>query len=167
MDEIGEISPAIQAKLLRVLETGTFRSDLLYRLNAFTITMPPRRQRPEDIAALVEHFIHNHDFSRKIAKHVSPAAMSELTHYSWSGNVRELRNVVERAIILSRDLKDITPEHLAFSTTAKRQLKPCPESVFVGEPQIRATNVIPRPLNVIGPSTDCLNSQTLQHGARP
>lgn len=168
MDEIGEISPAIQAKLLRMIETGSFRrvgsitdraanvrivaatnrnlnemveqgsfrNDLLYRLNAFTITMPPLRQRPKDISALVEHFIRNHDFSRKIAKHVSPPAMQELMTYPWPGNVRELKNVIERAIILSQELTEITPEHLAFSTTAKRLIKSGPQAVFAHEPNM-------------------------------
>ncbi len=147
LDEIGEISPAIQAKLLRFLETGKFRrvggsldihsnarvvaatnrdleqmvrnkefrADLLYRLNAFTITMPPLRERREDIPDLVLHFINNHSFSRKISKRVTRTAMRQLVAYDWPGNVRELRNVIERAIILSRDLPDIRPQHLAFS----------------------------------------------------
>lgn len=151
MDEIGEITPAIQAKLLRVLETGSFRRvgstrdrqtnvrivaatnrdleamvtegkfrhDLLFRLNAFTITMPPLRTRTEDIPALVEHFIRNHDFSRKIAKRVSSIAMRRLTAYDWPGNVRELRNVIERAIILSQEQPEILPEHLAFSNNTQ------------------------------------------------
>ncbi len=155
MDEIGEITPSIQAKLLRVLETGKFRRvgsttdktadvrivaatnrdlekmvennefrrDLLYRLNAFTLTMPPLRERSEDIPTLVEHFIRNHDFSRKIAKRVSPAAMRRLTGYSWPGNVRELRNVIERAIILSRDQAEILPDHLAFATSGSPENK--------------------------------------------
>ncbi len=147
LDEIGEISPAIQAKLLRFLETGhfrrvggsqdltsnarvvaatnrdledmvrekKFRADLLYRLNAFTITIPPLREHREDIPDLVLHFISNHNFSRRISKKVTKTAMRELVAYDWPGNVRELRNVIERAIILSRDLPDIRPEHLAFS----------------------------------------------------
>ncbi|MCB1756040.1 MAG: sigma-54-dependent Fis family transcriptional regulator [Gammaproteobacteria bacterium] len=151
MDEIGEITPPIQAKLLRVLETGMFRRvgstsdqtanvrivaatnrnleqmvaegefrrDLLYRLNAFTVTMPPLRDRSEDIPALVEHFIHHHDFSRKVVKRVSPAAMRRLSTYVWPGNVRELRNVIERAIILSQEQPEILPEHLGFSTGHK------------------------------------------------
>jgi DNA-binding NtrC family response regulator len=146
LDEIGEIAPAIQVKLLRMLETGkfrrvggtsdissdvrilaatnrnleqmveegTFRQDLLYRLNAFTIVMPPLRDRREDISELCQHFIVNHDFSRRIVKRVNPTAMRRLTAYDWPGNVRELRNVIERAIILSRDRPEIMSEHLAF-----------------------------------------------------
>jgi DNA-binding NtrC family response regulator len=146
LDEIGEIEPAIQAKLLRVLETGKFRrlggtrdldahvrvvaatnrdladlartggfrADLYYRLSAFTITTPPLRDRREDIPHLVEHFIHNHNFSRRIAKSVAPEALRKLVAYDWPGNVRELKNVIERAIILSRDKPVIGPEHLGI-----------------------------------------------------
>jgi DNA-binding NtrC family response regulator len=147
LDEIGEIDLAVQSKLLRVLETGTFRrvggtrdlrahvrvvaatnrdleamskdgsfrADLYYRLSAFVITTPPLRDRREDIPYLVEHFINNHDFSRRIVKSVNAEAMRNLTAYAWPGNIRELKNVVERAIILSRDRKRIKPQHLSFS----------------------------------------------------
>jgi len=148
LDEIGEIEPAIQAKLLRVLETGKFRRlggtrdldanvrvvaatnrdlgelartggfrpDLYYRLSAFTITTPPLRERREDIPHLVEHFIRNHNFSRRIAKTVAPEALQRLLAYDWPGNVRELKNVIERAIILSRDKPRIGPEHLGLGS---------------------------------------------------
>jgi DNA-binding NtrC family response regulator len=146
LDEIGEIGPAIQAKLLRVLETGrfrrvggtedlpsdvrivaatnrdlekmvqegSFRQDLFYRLNAFTIVVPPLRERREDIDALTDHFIQTHNFSRRISKRFNKAAMRHLISYDWPGNVRELRNVVERAIILSREQSEIRLEHLAI-----------------------------------------------------
>jgi DNA-binding NtrC family response regulator len=146
LDEIGEIGPAIQAKLLRVLETGRFRrvggtedlpsdvrmiaatnrdleqmvqegkfrQDLFYRLNAFTIPVPPLRERREDIEALTHHFIQTHNFSRRISKHFNKAAMRHLVSYDWPGNVRELRNVVERAIILSREQSEIRLEHMAI-----------------------------------------------------
>ena len=148
LDEIGEIGPAIQAKLLRVIETGIFRrlggnkdlhadvrivaatnrdletmsaegefrADLFYRLNGFKITMPPLRERREDIPALAEHFINHHNFSRRIEKQLSPAAVRKLTAYDWPGNVRELKNVIERAIILSRPKSKIQAEHLAFGS---------------------------------------------------
>lgn len=148
LDEIGEIEPTIQAKLLRVLETGTFRRlggtkdlssdvrivaatncnlekmsedgsfrlDLYYRLSAFVITIPPLRERRDDIPELVEHFLHNHNFSRRINKQFTQATMRELIAYHWPGNVRELKNVVERAIILSGEKSDIRPDHLTFST---------------------------------------------------
>jgi len=150
LDEIGEIDTTIQAKLLRVLETGRFRrvggtkdlvadvrivaatnrdleamcakglfrSDLYYRLNAFSIITPPLRERREDIPMLAEHFIHNHNFSRRINKTLAPAAVRKLVAYDWPGNIRELKNVVERAIILSRDNPQIRPSHLAFSQSS-------------------------------------------------
>lgn len=145
LDEIGEIDLAVQAKLLRVIETGVFRrvggtkdlranvrivaatncdlekasgegafrSDLFYRLSAFVITVPPLRERREDIPELVDHFIHNRDFSRRINTTVSRGAMRALMAYDWPGNVRELKNAIERAIILSRQTRKIRPEHLA------------------------------------------------------
>jgi DNA-binding NtrC family response regulator len=147
LDEIGEIEPSIQAKLLRVLETGvfrrlggtrdlqanirvvaatnrdlaqlcdegSFRPDLYYRLSAFVIDTPPLRERRDDIPYLANHFIRNHNFSRRINKSISAEAIRKLTAYDWPGNVRELKNVIERAIILSRDTNLIRPEHLAFA----------------------------------------------------
>jgi two-component system NtrC family response regulator len=146
LDEIGEIEGAVQAKLLRVLETGRFRRvggnkdlsanvrivaatnrdlsqmsgtgqfrpDLFYRLNAFTITVPPLRERIQDIQSLAQHFIRNHDFSRRVEKSLTPAALARLESYSWPGNIRELKNVVERAIILSGNASQIDERHLAL-----------------------------------------------------
>jgi PAS domain S-box-containing protein len=135
LDEIGELPPELQVKLLRVIQEneferlgssktikvnvriiaatnrnleadvkkGLFREDLWYRLNVFPITVPPLRQRPEDIALLVEHFAKL--FANKLGKvitSVSPASLKSLREYSWPGNVRELANVIERATITSR-----------------------------------------------------------------
>lgn len=149
LDEIGEIEAAIQAKLLRVLETGHFRRlggtkdlsanvrivaatnrdlekmsrtgefrlDLYYRLSSFVISVPPLRERRDDIPSLLEHFIQNHSFSRRINKIFTDEALKSLVAYNWPGNIRELKNVVERAIILSGNQKTIHPEHLTFSNS--------------------------------------------------
>jgi formate hydrogenlyase transcriptional activator len=82
---------------------GEFRSDLYYRLNVFPISIPPLRERPEDIPLLVEHFVQ--ESARRLNKMidaVSSDTMAALTDYRWPGNIRELENVIERAVILSR-----------------------------------------------------------------
>src|SRR6202162_2685337 len=136
LDEVGDIPPALQPKLLRVLQEqeferlgngrthkvdvrlvaatnrdllklvarGRFRSDLYYRLNVFPILLPALRERREDIPALVTHFVKM--FSRRMGKQVDnipPEIMVAFQRYSWPGNIRELQNLVERAVILSRD----------------------------------------------------------------
>ncbi len=148
LDEIGEIEPAIQAKLLRVLETGQyrrlggvkdlradvrvvaatnrnlaqmskegrFRSDLYYRLSAFTLRIPPLRERLQDIPALIDHFLAHHNFSRRLDKRMSPAALKLLMAYGFPGNIRELRNMVERAIIVGGASEEIRPEHFSFES---------------------------------------------------
>ena len=83
---------------------GQFRSDLYYRLNVFPILLPALRERREDIPALVTHFVKL--FSRRMGKQVDsipPETMAAFQWYSWPGNIRELQNLVERAVILSRD----------------------------------------------------------------
>ena len=134
LDEIGDTSPALQVKLLRVLQEkefkplggersvkvdvrvivasnknlqeavarGTFREDLFYRIQVVPIYLPPLRERKEDIPPLVEHFIKH--YSKELGKEIkgiTPAAMQRLMLYSWPGNIRELKNVLERAIILT------------------------------------------------------------------
>jgi formate hydrogenlyase transcriptional activator len=136
LDEVGDIPPALQPKLLRVLQEqeferlgsgrthkvdvrlvaatnrdlvkmvarGQFRSDLYYRLNVFPLLLPALRERREDIPILVTHFVKL--FSRRMGKtveSVSPETMGAFQWYSWPGNIRELQNLVERAVILSRD----------------------------------------------------------------
>src|SRR5580693_8605218 len=136
LDEVGDIPPALQPKLLRVLQEqeferlgstrthqvdvrlvaatnrnlmemanrGEFRSDLYYRLNVFPVLLPPLRERREDIPALVAHFIeiYSRRMSRQI-EHIPSTTMSALTSYHWPGNIRELQNLIERAVILSND----------------------------------------------------------------
>jgi formate hydrogenlyase transcriptional activator len=136
LDELGDIPPALQPKLLRVLQEqeferlgsgrthkvdvrlvaatnrnlgkmvarGQFRSDLYYRLNVFPILLPALRERREDIPSLVLHFVEI--FSRRMGKPIDSIPsemMAAFQWHSWPGNIRELQNLVERAVILSRD----------------------------------------------------------------
>ena len=144
LDEIGDITPAVQVKLLRLLQektyeplgavksiqadvrilsatnknpedlvkAGTFRNDLYYRINVVRITMPPLRERKEDIPLLAEHFIEhfNNLHSREIER-ISDAALAALYLHDYPGNVRELENAIEHAFVLCRG-KIILPEHL-------------------------------------------------------
>ena len=158
MDEIGEITPALQVKLLRVLETGTFRrvggtadlkvdvrviaatnraletmmkeksfrEDLYYRLNVFSLSIPPLRERKEDIPLLVDHFIRNSAIAPKRNVRVSLASMEVLNRYLWPGNVRELENVIERALILC-DAGVIEPEHLPLGVRLEPSFRPTEE----------------------------------------
>lgn len=92
---------ATNRDLSTAISTGTFRSDLFYRLNVFPIQMPPLRQRKEDIPLLVEYFVKR--FAEKMAKHISRIDTRTLQlceAYSWPGNIRELQNIVERSVIL-------------------------------------------------------------------
>jgi len=89
---------------MKMVVRGQFRSDLYYRLNVFPILLPALRERLEDIPALVTHFVKM--FSRRMGKQVDsipPETMAAFQWYSWPGNIRELQNLVERAVILSRD----------------------------------------------------------------
>jgi len=136
LDEVGDIPPSLQPKLLRILqeqeferlggsrthqvdvrlvaathrnlaemvENGQFRSDLYFRLNVFPVELPPLRERRGDIPALVKHFVEV--LGRRIGReieHIPPETMSALRSYDWPGNIRELQNLIERAVILSVD----------------------------------------------------------------
>lgn len=155
-DEVGDVSPLFQTKILRVIQEGeimriggthqinvdvriiaatntdlgiackksTFREDLFYRLNVINIHLPPLRNRMEDIPFLIEHFIKKYAPKRKdiLIKGVSPDAMDILMNYSYPGNIRELENIIERAIsfansptVLPADL----PSHLLQTPSQK------------------------------------------------
>jgi transcriptional regulator with GAF, ATPase, and Fis domain len=93
---------ATNRDLNEAVKTGSFRQDLLYRLNVFPLNLPPLRSRPADIPLLVNHFVSK--FATKLGKRfdgMSKVAMDRLTGYAWPGNVRELENIIERAAILS------------------------------------------------------------------
>jgi DNA-binding NtrC family response regulator len=92
---------ATNRDLPAAIAAGTFRSDLFYRLNVFPIEMPPLRDRKEDIPLLVEHFMGRGRGSEKRPRRVHPRATELLHAYSWPGNIRELQNVIERALIVS------------------------------------------------------------------
>jgi two-component system nitrogen regulation response regulator GlnG len=99
-----EVNVRIVAATNRNLETvvndGVFRSDLLYRINGFQISLAPLRERPEDIPALVQHFLNRARIEGLPAKAIEPEAMSRLTGHRWPGNVRELENLVRRLAVL-------------------------------------------------------------------
>jgi DNA-binding NtrC family response regulator len=147
LDEIGDVSPAVQSRLLRVLQEheikrvgGTdaikvdvrvlaatnqhlealvkshkFREDLYYRLSVVAITLPPLRERVDDIPLLAEFFLRKFtQASGKRVERIAPEALALLTAYSWPGNVRELEHAIERAVILTQNptllAADLPPE---------------------------------------------------------
>jgi two-component system response regulator AtoC len=134
-EQLISVDIRVIAATLRDLEEdikkGRFRDDLFYRLNVVSIHIPPLRDRPEDIPLLVEHFMTKHAKRLGLPTRVfSPEAMQVLMSYSWKGNVRELENCVERALVLSdTDAIDpsVFPEHVRGKT--QPALKPQPEGI--------------------------------------
>jgi len=152
LDEIGEMSPTMQVKLLRVIQEGTFnrigssasitvdvriisatnkelheevkkrkfREDLYYRLNVIHLSIPPLRERKEDIPQLVEFFID--EFKETIGAKdlkISDEALSHIAGYHWPGNVRELENSIERAVVMGSG-QEILPQDLGIQQTESR-----------------------------------------------
>jgi formate hydrogenlyase transcriptional activator len=95
---------ATHRDLEQMVRRDQFRSDLYYRLNVFPITLPPLRERPEDIGLLVEHYVEifSHRMGRRIEK-IPDEFISAFKSYSWPGNIRELQNMIERAVVLSNE----------------------------------------------------------------
>jgi len=108
------IIAATNKNLEKAIEEGSFREDLFYRLNVITIGLPPLRERKEDIPLLVEHFInkYNKNFKKNV-KGIDPAALKMLENYDYKGNIRELENIIERAVALTNSnritCKDLSP----------------------------------------------------------
>lgn len=157
LDEIGEMPPALQVKLLSVLqdqrvqrlgstksipldvrviaatnanlmellEKKKFREDLFYRLNVLSVTIPPLRERPEDIPALIAHFLKLYNQKFNLNRYLAPETVQALLEYPWPGNVRQLKNLMERLVVLSEDDR-IGPEALSAdmwrSHSGKRQV---------------------------------------------
>jgi transcriptional regulator with PAS, ATPase and Fis domain len=137
LDEVGDMSPALQVKLLRVLQEGTFipvggnhskevdvrviaathkdlgelvkkgefREDLFYRINVIRLHLPPLRERREDLAVLIDHFLRKHHRENQRTRGLSPEAMAILSAYPWPGNIRELENEIERLLVLGGDME--------------------------------------------------------------
>src|SRR5687767_3908095 len=121
---------ATSRDLRRMVEEGKFREDLFYRLNVVTITLPPLRERPDDIPILVEHFLREISENKHTPpKRISPEVMRRFQQYRWPGNVRELRNTLESMMVLADG-----------DTLTERDL---PERIAESAPQLTTTKEIP------------------------
>jgi DNA-binding NtrC family response regulator len=113
---------ATNKRLERLVEAGTFRPDLYYRLNVFNIDIPPLRERREDIPVLARHFISKFASSmNRTAPRLAPRTLELLLGYHWPGNVRELENAIERALLISRE-NDLPPEAFPFQVNPSQPI---------------------------------------------
>lgn len=171
LDEVGELTPATQSKLLRVLQErqferlggtrtidvdvrvlaatnrnleeaikdGTFRADLYYRLNVISLTLPPLRERREDIPLLASHFAVKYGKKcKRPVNGISPEARACLVAYDWPGNVRELENAIERAVVLGNTdviLPDDLPEAILSTAPVPEKLSNYHEAVLAMKKQ--------------------------------
>ncbi len=123
------IIAATNKDLTQAVQSGSFRSDLYYRINVVPLTMPPLRERQDDIPLLAQHFLEQS--KQRVGKDIrgfSPAAMQKMVRYPWPGNVRELENVIEKAVILSRQ-DMIGPELIpSLSGSGQPSLQPLTEA---------------------------------------
>jgi transcriptional regulator with GAF, ATPase, and Fis domain len=127
--ENGELSPVGSTRTERVhvrvvaatnrdlqqeVAQGTFREDLFYRINVFPLTLPPLRERPGDVRLLAQHFLglFNAQFEKRV-RAISEAALLKLEQYGWPGNIRQLQNEIERAVLMADDDAEIQPEELS------------------------------------------------------
>ena len=119
---------------LAAIRDGKLRDDLYYRLNVFTIDLPPLRDRKEDLPLIIQAFLDEFNVrDRRQVRAVAPEAMRMLELYDWPGNVRELRNVIERATILARG-EFIEPQHLPRFGPAPRAAEPAPPTALTIAP---------------------------------
>ena len=131
---------ATNADLAARVKAGAFRSDLFFRLDVVSITLPPLRKRPDDIALLCAHFLKEFsDKNNKPVESITPEAMGVLSAYSWPGNVRELRNVIERMVVLSRSPRLSVRDLPAALRDSVQNEAPRPGIGFRGDPGIRAS----------------------------
>ncbi|MEN6521581.1 MAG: sigma-54 dependent transcriptional regulator [Armatimonadota bacterium] len=127
------IIAATNRNLKEAIAEKTFREDLFYRLNVVSITLPPLRERQEDIPELVKHFVHkyNLDTGKKI-DNISPEGLSMLQRYPWPGNIRELENCIERAVIFCQG-SNILPQHLLIGDGSSAEALPAKPDALSGD----------------------------------
>jgi transcriptional regulator with PAS, ATPase and Fis domain len=114
------IVAAASPLLEQVVASGEFREDLYYRLNVFTITLPPLRDRLQDVEVIASHFLAEQTREFQRPKYFAQDALAALKSHRWPGNVRELKNVIERAAILSADATEVRAEHLMIQRRTTR-----------------------------------------------